>query len=132
MRIVVPRSVLDLFYWILRHAEDEVAGLLLGTNLGDVVEVRELILCENSDNSPYSFRLNPYAVLEAYSIAERYGLEVVALIHSHPAAPYPSGKDVNGMRLWCMPWVIVDSRSYSTRVWRLAANGVVEVGLDLI
>jgi len=56
----------------------------------------------------------------------------MALIHSHPAPPNPSIKDLNGMRLWPIPWVIVDSRACRVKAWLLTSTGVYEVKLEFI
>lgn len=132
MRIIIPKKLLDVFYQVLEHAKEELVGFLLGMKLGNEVHVKEIILCENTERSRFSFKVNPYAILETYDIARRYELEVVALIHSHPAVPYPSGKDVLGMKLWNVVWIIVDSRSYDIRSWILVNDSLVEVELSLI
>ncbi len=125
--IYLPTEIMDVFKYLVRSARFEVAGFLIGSTSGNSVFVEELLVGDNLDSSPHSFRLDPYAIVSAHELAKIMNLEVVALVHSHPAPPYPSIKDVKGMRLWPIPWVVVDSVSLEFRAWILKDLGVEEV-----
>lgn len=118
---------MNVFKYLVSSLRIEVAGFLLGTSSEDSVYVEELVVGDNLDSSPYSFKLEPYAIIKCYELARILNLEVVALIHSHPAPPYPSVKDRAGMKLWPIPWVIVDSTSMEFRAWVLRQEDVKEV-----
>lgn len=126
--VVIPKVVVDVFNSLVDIANVELVGLLLGSIRYDSVYVEELVIGENIDYSSTSFRLDPHAIIAAYDLAKMLSLDIVALIHSHPAPPYPSPKDLAGMRLWPIPWVIVDSITREVRVWALD-KGLVEVKL---
>lgn len=125
--IFIPKEIIDIFNYLVKSVDIEVAGFLLGTSSGSYTYVEELVVGDNLDSSPYSFRLDPYAIIKTYELAKILNLEIVALIHSHPAPPYPSIKDRTGMRLWPIPWVIVDSTSAEVRTWILKEGKVEEV-----
>ncbi|MEM0360895.1 MAG: Mov34/MPN/PAD-1 family protein [Sulfolobales archaeon] len=122
---------MDVFKYLVSSLKIEVAGFLLGTSSEGLVRVEELVVGDNLDSSPYSFKLEPYAIVKCYELARILNLEVVALIHSHPAPPYPSVKDRTGMRLWPLPWIIVDSMSMEFRAWVLKQEDVEEVPIIL-
>lgn len=129
--VIIPYKLLMIFLDIMKQAENELVGFLIGSKVGDVIIINELILCENEDESPYSFKAYPHAVLKAYEIAESYGLDVIAIIHSHPGPPYPSIKDLSGMKLWGIPWIIVDMLSHEVRAWELHGGEIMELELIL-
>lgn len=120
---------MSVFKYLVSSLKIEVAGFLLGTSSESSVRVEELVVGDNLDSSPYSFKLEPYAIIKCYELARILNLEVVALIHSHPAPPYPSVKDIAGMRLWPIPWVIVDSTSMEFKAWMLRQDNVEEVSI---
>ncbi len=127
--VIIPYDLLMTFVSIMKQAESEVVGFLIGSKAGDAIIVNELILCENEDRSPYSFKVHPNAVLKAHEIAESYGLDIIAIIHSHPGPPYPSVMDLGGMKLWGIPWIIVDRLSHEVRAWELNGGKAVELEL---
>ncbi len=125
--IFISKEVINVFNYLVRSVDVEVAGFLLGIPSGNSIYVKELVVGDNLDSSPISFKLDPYAIIGAYELAKTFNLEVVALIHSHPAPPYPSIKDIAGMKLWPIPWVIVDSVGMEVRTWILKQGGIEEV-----
>jgi proteasome lid subunit RPN8/RPN11 len=95
----------------------EVVGLLIGFKKDEKIHILDVVIGENLDKSPVKFTLDPHAIIEAHKIAEMCGLEVVGLIHSHTGSTIPSNLDLEGMKLWPFPWVIVDSRYCTFRAW---------------
>ncbi|MEM0454186.1 MAG: M67 family metallopeptidase [Sulfolobales archaeon] len=129
--LLISKDIIDIFTDMVRSIKTEVAGFLLGTTSSDSVSVKEIVVGDNIDSSPHSFRLDPYAVLHTYRLAELLELEIVALIHSHPAPPYPSVRDRNGMKLWPILWVIVSAVDMECRAWILRGKGIEEVPIVL-
>ena len=46
------------------------------------------------------FEINPQTVFNAFTEAEKEGLDFIGLFHSHPALATPSSIDIKYMRLW--------------------------------
>lgn len=93
----------------------------LGRSEPNLIYVEELVECPNvSENPEISFIADPLCVYRTYKLAEERGLEVVLLVHSHPANPSPSTEDVRGMRQsGSLVWLIVSSKTGEYRAWRL-------------
>jgi proteasome lid subunit RPN8/RPN11 len=91
---------------------DESCALLLGEN-NVVVEIFPM---RNIDESPVTFSMDSTELLDAYSLAESKGLQVIGIFHSHPAQPSPSSSDIKFMEINPVVWLI-----YSTTEWRLKA-----------
>lgn len=91
---------------------NESCGLLLGEN--DAVV--EILPMRNVDESPLTFSIESTELVDAYNLAERKGLQVIAIFHSHPAQPSPSSTDIKFMEINPVVWLI-----YSTTEWRLKA-----------
>lgn len=72
---------------------NEVCGLVAGTLGG--VEVDVVYPCGNADESPVVYTLDPLDHLRADRDAERRGLEIIGVYHSHThTEAYPSPTDV--------------------------------------
>jgi [CysO sulfur-carrier protein]-S-L-cysteine hydrolase len=91
---------------------DESCALLLGEK-NAVVEIFPM---RNIDESPVTFSMDSTELVDAYSLAESKGLQVIAIFHSHPAQPSPSSSDIKFMEINPVVWLI-----YSTTEWRLKA-----------
>lgn len=125
MTIVIGSRLLQR---IAAYGEDsypeESAGFLLGTDRVDRV-VQELAAFDNSreaDARPTRYLIGPEEYLQAELEAERLGLDLVGVFHSHPDHPNsPSEFD----REWAQPlfsYVITSIRSgkaEASRCWRL-------------
>ncbi|MGC9112841.1 Mov34/MPN/PAD-1 family protein [Acidilobus sp.] len=111
----------------LSMGRSEETGLCLG--VGN--RVLALEPAENVLRSPTEFLANPLDIVAGYAVAENLGVEVVALYHTHPGGlPVPSEKDVEGMRLWPLPWIIA-SRG-GLRAWVLNNNAPEEIAIEII
>ena len=105
---------------------EEGAGLLLGRAEATSRLVTEILALTNAreDSARHNrYLLTPQDMLRAEEEAERLGLEVIGVFHSHPDHPNrPSEFD----REWAMPWfsyliTSVDSgKAVESRSWRLA------------
>ncbi|MCH1770611.1 MULTISPECIES: hypothetical protein [Metallosphaera] len=51
-----------------------------------------------------------------------------AIVHSHEEMCYPSGKDMENMRMWRVPWIIVGPDCI--KGFLLTDSGVAEIDID--
>jgi proteasome lid subunit RPN8/RPN11 len=109
-----------------RHYPEEGAGLILGKADDQTRHATRLIHRDNTF-SPESRRrryaIGPREMLEAEDEAERLGVDIVGVFHSHPDHPArPSEFDL----AWAMPWYsyiitsISNGRAVESRSWRLS------------
>lgn len=104
----------------------ESVALLLGVKSGGLVKVLAVYRLDNRLDSKARFEADPWQVVQAHVSAEKYGLEVVGLLHTHPECPAtPSSLDAVGMRSWRMPWVIVCKDE--VRAWALDDGSLKEL-----
>lgn len=129
--ILIKEEIIEAFKDLVRSTDIEVAGFLLGITSGNSAYAKELVVLDNVDLSPYSFRMDPYGIVHAYRLAEILNFDVVALIHSHPAPSYPSIRDIDGMKLWPIIWVIVSSIDMGYRAWIIRGEILEEVEVVL-
>jgi len=106
----------------------EQTGFLLGEERGGVVEVYAYVPVANRAESSVRFVGDPWDTVVAHKAAENMGVEVVAVFHTHPCCEArPSMLDLEGMRLWPMPWVIAGRDG--VRGWILKGGRIHEVRL---
>ena len=86
---------------------NESCAFLLGS--GDDCTVTEIFPLKNVEASPYSFSIAPSELLRAYETAERNGLQVTGIFHSHPGKPSPSSTDLKYMEINPVVWLIYSS-----------------------
>ncbi len=107
--IQLTRGQRQKLYAIRRRADPfEGCALLLGTfreedNTAIVLQVVEM---ENIAQSSSSFAIDPEHQYRILTIASLNDLELVAIFHSHPAPPRPSGHDLEFMAYNPCAWVI--------------------------
>ncbi len=107
----------------------ESAGLYFGFRRGSVWQCTRYYSVRNISGVPCRFEMDPWGVVVAHKSSERYGLELVAVFHTHPrGAPVPSVLDRRSMRLWPVPWIIASPRGI--RAWMLDGREAVEVALS--
>jgi proteasome lid subunit RPN8/RPN11 len=94
---------------------NESCAFLLGTGQNKIV-IAEILPVKNARASYASFEIPPDELLKAYDYAERAGLQVAGIFHSHPSPPSPSRTDMHFMEINPVVWVI-----YSTTEGRFAA-----------
>lgn len=108
-RLEIPKHFIDLIVKTALKTEIEICGLLLGKIINQTAIVKELSFGRNIRKSPILFEIASEDIYRILTYAERKGLEVVGMFHSHPANPYPSQRDLRFMKLWPIPWLIVSS-----------------------
>ncbi len=126
MRLEIPG---DLLAQIQAHGEahypEEGAGFLLGHAQGEVRQVSRLLPLTNAREAEARrtrYLIGPQDLLRGELEAERQGLELVGVFHSHPDHPaLPSEFD----RQWALPWFsylitsVRGSKAAESRSWRL-------------
>jgi proteasome lid subunit RPN8/RPN11 len=124
----VPESVLARIH---AHGEaaypEEGAGFLLGSD-GDPRDVSDILALPNSFEMEMRRRrylITPEAYGEAEDTADRLGLSLIGVFHSHPDHPNrPSETD----REWAQPFFsyiitsVEQGRAVQSRSWRLVEN----------
>ncbi|MCS7116401.1 MAG: M67 family metallopeptidase [Nitrososphaerota archaeon] len=109
----------------------EACALLIGRVYGDVAVVYKVSIVENADASQITFSIRPEDLLRAYLDAEREGLDVIGVFHSHPAPPQPSVRDLEFMKINPIVWLIISKPSgdYGAFQWIEGSIERVEVNL---
>ena len=107
------------------HYPEEGAGLILGDEVGERREARELLPLPNrreAGERGHRYEIDPLDTLAAEDQADALGLKVIAVFHSHPDHPAaPSQTDVH----FAVPWYsylitsVRSGRAHETRAWRL-------------
>ena len=88
----------------------EACALLLGVYQGEKAVVKEVRIADNVNESSTSFTLNPNFVYQILLEGEKKGLEIIGIFHAHPAPPYPTSSDREGMKLWPVIWLIAENK----------------------
>mgnify|MGYP003879896237 CR=1 FL=1 len=111
----------------------EVCAVLLGKVEGDKAIVYEIKYGKNIRESSIEFEIDPSDLYKIIIYGERKGLEVIGLAHSHPAAPKPSKSDLNGMKLWPVPWLIISSidGAYACFIYEIKRKEIREIKVIL-
>ncbi len=129
MSLHIPQ---DIAAQIRAHGEaafpHEGAGFLLGRVDGEGRSVISILPADNAreDAARHNrYLLGPEQMLHAENTAQRLGLDVVGVFHSHPDHPaQPSEFD----REWALPWFsyvitsIQQAKAADMRAWRLAED----------
>lgn len=119
---------LGRFLGIVAKKGSERVGVLIGAALGERLVVKVAYPVRNILHSKTEFLADPLGIISSYKLSEAYGLDVVGLYHTHPlGGPTPSSKDLYGMKLWPIPWVIASKNGM--RAWLLKGEDLIEVKL---
>ncbi|QDA31827.1 M67 family metallopeptidase [Thermococcus indicus] len=132
MGLIIRQEDLKAIIKMAEKSAVEVCGFLFGRGEGGNFIVEEVRFVPNRLNSPTAFEMEPVEMLQAIDEAEERGLEVVGIFHSHlKCPPVPSGRDLKGMRLWPVVWLIVDEKgNYGAFV--LEGDRIREVGVEVV
>ena len=125
----IPQNLLQSLVSETLRSKIEICGVLIGEKRGNHYIVTKALSGRNIKNSPVLFEIAPEDLYRAATMAESEGLDIVGLYHSHPAPPKPSIRDLDGMRLWPLPWLIISSidGSYDCYMYNYDENRVVRV-----
>jgi proteasome lid subunit RPN8/RPN11 len=81
--------------------------LLFGKEESDTATVKEVFLTKNTEDSPVNFTISNDELLHGYQEAERKGLDVIGIFHSHPhSEARPSSTDKKFMMINPVVWLI--------------------------
>ena len=100
------------------NSPNESCAILFGGTDNGQVTVKEIFLTKNIENSPVNFTISPDELILAYDTAEKKGLDVSAIFHSHPSSvAYPSTTDKKYMETNPVPWVIYSNLNNDFRAY---------------
>ncbi len=125
MKILLPESIKDFI--AIRDEKEEVSiicdvercGVLLGHKNGDCIVVEEIVEVENASKNPNEFEIDPYNLYEIWVDAEKRGLDIVAVFHTHPfGLAKPSSLDIQGLKQTGMIWVIIGIDGVKAYIYR--------------
>jgi proteasome lid subunit RPN8/RPN11 len=93
----------------LESFPNECVGLMIGKTQKNVFETIEVVKAKNTLNSPVAFEADPQFVYDVYKDAEKRGLQLIGIYHSHPnLRAYVSARDAEFMRFWGrLVWLIL-------------------------
>lgn len=109
--MVIPASLIEEIVSAAKSSSVEICGLLFGERSGEEIRVIEAKAITNRLKSPEAFEMEPLEMVKVIDDAEGRGLEVVGIFHSHlKCPPRPSERDLEGMKNWRVPWLIIDDK----------------------
>ena len=138
-RVAVPCEPMlafphQAFAEMIGHAYDgyplEACGLLVGTGS----TVHRFVACSNEAGSARVYTIPPVELLRAERAAERDGLAVIGVFHSHThSEPYPSPTDVDQAPDPTWHYVIVGLKRVApeTRAYRIVGGAIAEERLAI-
>lgn len=131
IRLSIPLKILRELVLKCIGVQTEKVFLGVGTSSGNAYTVVDVFECRNISSNPQSrFIADPLCVYRVLIYAESRKMDIVALIHSHPTEPIPSVEDLRGMKLWGIPWLIIDNVSGRYRAWILRDGEPEEVFVE--
>ena len=112
---------------LLDHAKKnpliESCALLLGKIDLNTYKVKDIYLTENIENSPVNFTISNEELLAAYQEAEKRGLDIIGIFHSHPHwEAIPSQTDKKFMRVNPVIWIIYSNEKDQMRGFILESD----------
>ena len=85
----------------------EACGVLVGSQEEGTITVKQAVPVKNSNRTECSFELDPTEFFNAWNGAEKEGLDIVGVYHTHPSSPAkPSAWDKDTMQNTSDIWVI--------------------------
>ncbi len=93
----------------MEHSIIEKIALLFGKIHNSSINIENLSILNNLDESPTSFSLDYEVMVREIQKNERMGYDFVGIFHSHPsnANTHPSEKDRQYMKNWPFPYIWV-------------------------
>jgi proteasome lid subunit RPN8/RPN11 len=92
-RLIVPSHLLDE---IIKHCKEEYPKEACGILAGKNGIVHKIYKMENTEQSAFSYMMEPREQFIAMKEMRENSLEMTAIYHSHPHADaYPSARDIN-------------------------------------
>lgn len=111
----------------------EACALLFGKTNREKAVLESVIITPNVLKSTVRFEIDPKTFYDAFTQAQKDGFEFIGLFHSHPAPAYPSGVDLDFMRLWGNAiWLIMSSIDSNFAAFQISKGKVKRVTLKRI
>ncbi|WP_297521229.1 M67 family metallopeptidase [Thermococcus sp.] len=131
MQLMIRQNDLNSIIKAAKRNGAEICGFLFGMREGHTFRVGGVRFVTNRLDSPREFEMEPLEMAEAIGEAERRGLEVVGIFHSHlKCPPRPSERDLEGMEVWPVVWLIVDGKGrYRAYVLKNGKIEEIKVGI---
>lgn len=112
---------------LLDHAKKcapaESCALLFGKEESQTSTVREVFLTKNIEDSPVNFTISNEELLSGYKEAEKKGLDVIGIFHSHPhSEAVPSSTDKRFMTINPVVWVIYSNVNNTLNAFALESE----------
>jgi len=108
----------------------EACAILFGKTTRREAIVKRVVTVPNVLKSTTRFEIDPKAFFDAFMQADKDGLEFIGLFHSHPAPAYPSGVDLEFMRLWGdAVWLILSSTHGNFAAFQMTDGKIREVAV---
>ncbi len=113
-----------------KSAPNESCALLFGEEKDSKSIVNEVFLTENIDESQVNFTISNQQLLDGYKTAEKKGMDVVGIFHSHPNSDaFPSKTDQKFMQVNPVVWVIFSGTSNMFKAFVLESE-IIEISID--
>jgi len=110
----------------------EACALLFGRFIADEAIVEQVKVTQNRLDSTNLFEVAPEKLAIAVSDAEKEGLELVGLFHSHPLNAAPSEIDLKFMKMWPdIIWLILSSIDGSMAAFQLTDSKFKKVRIEI-
>ncbi|MEM0031022.1 MAG: Mov34/MPN/PAD-1 family protein [Desulfurococcaceae archaeon] len=132
MRLLICRSHLTKVRNKVAESDTELVFIGIGRSNQQEFIVEKVYECKNiSDNPRIKFYADPICIYEVHKEAELSNRSIVLLIHSHPTSPEPSYEDEQNMKIWPIPWLIIDSSTGESKAWIIKNNKLLEINIDI-
>lgn len=109
----------------------EACAMLFGETTQEEAVVKKVVVASNKLQSNVKFEIDPEVFARAFFEAEKEGLDLIGLFHSHPAPASPSSTDLGCMKLWAdLVWLIFSSVDGKLAAYQMKKGKVVEVAIE--
>ncbi|MHA1124427.1 MAG: Mov34/MPN/PAD-1 family protein [Candidatus Heimdallarchaeota archaeon] len=110
-KIILPKELLTkLVAHAKKSSPNESVSMISGSIKDGIAYAERVYTPENIDQSTTTFTVDPLILLEIYTEIEEEGRILVAIYHTHPAPPQPSGTDRHYMEVNPCIWLISSTK----------------------
>lgn len=101
-----------------KHSPNEACGVLVGRNEKGWIVVEKVVPIKNSRPSDRSFELDPQEHYRIWNLADKEGLDIVGVYHTHPhSRARPSTWDQETMENDRSLWIIAGIDGINAYEW---------------
>ena len=106
----------------------EACAMLFGKLTQKETVVKRVVVAPNKLHSTVRFEIDPETFVNAFTKADKEGLDFIGMFHSHPAPAKPSLIDHKYMKLWGDAiWLILSSTNGSLAAYQMRNGKVREI-----